>query len=491
MPSIGSLDQLAQYLTHDFWAYHGTGWHSFNTGVPTGPTVIEVDVTGLTTAGQALAWAAMETWEAVADIQFRSAVGPITSGITFDDTQPGGYASSDGGLSSNLTTNAFINISTDITAGGAPLNSYAFFVFVHEIGHALGLGHQGPYNGVADYATDAVFENDSMSMSIMSYFWTGGFNPTDPATFAWTMSPMLADVIAIQSLYGAPQGGSTAGNTAWGRGMSADTVLGRFFAAVSGDAPDTSLFGLDPFALTIYDEGGHDCLDLSFGNLDQVLDLRGGFHSDWNGGLRNLAIARGTLIEDCVAGAGHDRVTGNSGNNHLRGQGGRDVLVGGAGHDLLNGGGDADTLMGSGGRDHLEGGSGVDLLQGGDAADALHGGAGADILFGDNGSDRLEGGALEDRLDGGLGSDKLLGGLGADQFVFSNGMGRDSVLDFRNDVDTLLLDDALWGGGQTLRQVLNGAKLISGRLVITWGDDQLTLAGVTRTSDLMNDVTFI
>ena len=50
------------------------------------------------------------------------------------------------------------------------LNTYAFQTYIHEIGHALGLGHPGNYNGEARYPNDAEFQNDSWAMSIMSYF---------------------------------------------------------------------------------------------------------------------------------------------------------------------------------------------------------------------------------------------------------------------------------------------------------------------------------
>ena len=53
---------------------------------------------------------------------------------------------------------------------GTALNGYAFQTYVHEIGHALGLGHAGNYNGEANYPYDASFANDSWAVSVMSYY---------------------------------------------------------------------------------------------------------------------------------------------------------------------------------------------------------------------------------------------------------------------------------------------------------------------------------
>ena len=45
---------------------------------------------------------------------------------------------------------ATVHISSNWSGGAATGNySYFFQTYVHETGHALGLGHQGPYNGSA------------------------------------------------------------------------------------------------------------------------------------------------------------------------------------------------------------------------------------------------------------------------------------------------------------------------------------------------------
>ncbi|TNC52407.1 flagellar biosynthesis protein FlgM [Rubellimicrobium rubrum] len=464
MPAPATLDDLARYLTDGYWGSamgDGLGWRSYDGG--SGTTVIRVDVSGLTDAGRRLAWAAMETWEAVADIDLRVATTSHPADITFDDAQPGGWGG--GGLvDGHLILDNGVNVGRDVLSSGTTIDSYAFYVNVHEIGHALGLGHQGPYNENANYARDAIFGNDSMSLSAMSYFWQGGDNPTDPATFAYTITPMMVDIIAIQKLYGAPVGGMSAGNTVWGRGMDPGTVLGRFFAAAAGDEPNAALVRGGPFAMTIFDEGGRDRLDLSFGARDQRIDLRPGQFSDWAGNVHNLAIARGTIIEEYVAGSGDDRVGGNAANNLLRGQAGQDSLSGSDGNDVLHGDGGGDRLFGGTGQDRLLGGAG---------------------------DDRLEGSGGADRLDGGQGADRLWGGSGSDIFVLKNGTGHDVIRGFTDNADTLSLDDALWGGGRTVKQVLAGAEATDGHLVFRWGDDSLTLWGVSRAGALADDLLIV
>lgn len=69
----------------------------------------------------------------------------------------------------------------------------------------------------------------------------------------------------------------------------------------------------------------------------------------------------GDVIRGYAEGVGAEQ---DSGNDTLRGGGGRDILYGGAGDDLLRGGGQTDTLFGGAGDDRLVG-SIIDSLVGG------------------------------------------------------------------------------------------------------------------------------
>ena len=108
-------------------------------------------------------------------------------------------------------------------------------------------------------------------------------------------------------------------------------------------------------------------------------------------------VVEGTFRADLWRGAIglHDDITGNSGNDTLRG---------GIGNDTINGGGGEDVLHGEDGNDVLSGGHSEDRLFGGAGNDALSGNYGADRLFGEAGNDTLTG-SIGDLLVGGAGND--------------------------------------------------------------------------------------
>ena len=95
-------------------------------------------------------------------------------------------------------------------------------------------------------------------MSLMSYMAQSNY---DGVTYRFTMTPMMADILAVQKLYGAA-------NTRAG-----DTVYG--FGSTAGSIYDFSTYPSAP-ALTIYDSGGTDTLNASGYGQNQLIDLRGG-----------------------------------------------------------------------------------------------------------------------------------------------------------------------------------------------------------------------
>ncbi len=429
--SAGSLEDIARYLTDGYWNDNGGSSASFD-------STITVDLDDLTAEGQKLARWAFEAWERVADITFVETGDDAE--ITFDDDEPGAI----GGITSyNPDTgeaiSGIVNISTDwLDTYGTGIDSYSFSIYIHEIGHALGLGHPGNYDASAVYGEDERFSNDSWQVSVMSYF-SQTKNTSVDATYGALITPMMADILAIQDLYGTPDGSAaTSGNTVWGPGSDLEGYLGTWFDVLGGArAPNGFLTEDEDIAFTIYDRDGTDRIDLSFSDAGDRVTLWDTTFSDVGGEIGNLAIAQGTIIENLTTGDGDDTITGNDMNNVIVAAGGDDDIsagqgndsaYGGAGNDMIRGGGGRDLLGGGAGNDTLSGGGGDDRLYGAFDDDALYGGAGNDTLGGFDGNDTLGGGDGDDELWGALDDDMLYGAQGSDTLGGFDG------------------NDKLWGG---------------------------------------------
>ncbi|MCB1349200.1 MAG: M10 family metallopeptidase [Maritimibacter sp.] len=369
---------LANYLTWGYWADTGRTARAFV------EDTITVNVSAMNGSQKALIQAALDAWEDVADVAFTITTS-AGADIRFQrdstqNTQTWTYPVSGTGGAIDY---ARINIDA-ARYSNWDIGDNAYFDIMHEIGHALGLGHAGDYNFTLSDA-GILFDYDGQDVSIMSYVDPSTNSDTDAdwgdSNGTYPLTPMLADIFAARILYGTADPVRT-GNTTYGHNTNLKDArwqiddMGR------------------KFAMTIVDDGGRDTLDFSGFRQDQVLNLTGGSFSSVGGNTNNLAIMLDTVIENAVGGTGDDTLWGNAAANRLQGGEGNDDLYGATGADTLIGGRDKDMLSGQNGRDVLSGGKGRDILK------------------------------------GGVGNDRLEGGNGIDRFVFKTGWDVDTITDF-------------------------------------------------------------
>lgn len=257
--------------------------------------------------------------------------------------------------------------------------------------------------------------------------------------------------------------------------------------------------------------------------------------------LTRMGTAFGHAGSDTLQGTtqSNDFLYGGTGGDLLRAAGGDDFLFGQGGDDRLVGGNGIDHLFGGYGQDTLDAGSGANIMIGGRGGDIYivrsardvvrelaeggvdqitttmrtlsldlsqfanvemltyigagdfrgTGSAQANTISGGAGQDTLSGGGGQDTLFGQGGDDRLTGDVGADHFAFVKVFGHDQIMDFADNIDTLILTgiaavntvaDAMGRASQTGADVLfdfglAGSVLVRGVTLAALADDILVL----------------
>ncbi|MDD2853325.1 MAG: Calx-beta domain-containing protein [Desulfuromonadaceae bacterium] len=246
------------------------------------------------------------------------------------------------------------------------LDTFGGHVLMHEIGHSLGLSH--PHSTIIndisvitdDFAATTTVGFDALGFQINSsqdmdkeYFTIMSYDDQVPAegwnTFAQT--PMILDVIALQTAYGEGMGTS---------GVDDDVIAPGGSGSVGSFRTYFDTGGIDTIDVTNYSSGAYlhmgtvitgapQLVGVSMSMTDEIAMSQGAAPSSLRWYYGEYENANGSTANDHIIGNSLDNIiSGLEGDDIINSEAGNDILNGGAGNDDLDGGAGTDTDVYSG-----------------------------------------------------------------------------------------------------------------------------------------------
>jgi serralysin len=255
---------------------------------------------------------ALESWANVANLNFievrnetNRAVGDIrfanTSSLMASNYYAYAYMPA---LNNPKGGDIWFNAIQPVSSGNDyALGANGFHTILHELGHAIGLGH--PFEGDNPLSV----AQDNFKYTVMSYSYAPGRGDGGYSSF-YPTTPMLLDIQAIQYLYGANMQ------------YNVNDDIYVFNEATT-------------YYQTIWDAGGKDTIQY-IGNNDAIINLNQGAFSSLGQPITfsnrtmqydNVAIAYNVTIENAIGGNGNDIIYDNAASNLIDGGAGFDTVI--------------------------------------------------------------------------------------------------------------------------------------------------------------------
>lgn len=295
-------------------------------------------------------------------------------------------------------------------------------------------------------------------------------------------------------------------------GVSLNLATTGFEGAYGRDGADNFNASAKTSSVTLYGNGGADTLTGGSGDdyiYFDALDLSGG--SIIGGAGYDWAILNEQVgVSLILAARGFEGAYGRDGNDTfdasgvatsvtLYGNGGADTLIGGSGGDYIYFD-SADLASGS-----ISGGAGYDYAifnelgvgatlnltatgfegavgRNGNDVFTAAGAVSSVSLYGYEGNDQLTGGAGSDYLYGDIGNDTLTGGAGTDYFITYTGWGADTLTDFEQGIDRVVMSVSGLTAFSQLTITQSGADAL-----VTFGANSLRFSNTSATSIDVSD----